>query len=128
MVTEKSKLQEEAELMEDSPGLGEKKEPDSSDVKSSPVGNEVLEFSTATTTEEDKGEVERRMSMNSDDLLYEDSLAESKPLPPGSVADDVLLELNSEEQEQFEVIDAAGGQEGQQEAGSATEDRGKGGS
>ena len=114
---------EEVELMEDSPVLDERREPDSSDLKSSPAG-ELLEFSTATTTEDDKGDGERRTSMNSDDLLYEDSLAESKPLPPGSAADDVLLELNSEEQEQFEVIDAAGGQEGQQEAGSTAEDRG----
>lgn len=90
----------------------ERTEPESSDIKSSPMRNEILDFST-TTTDDDKGDGRtRRLSVNSDDLLFEDTLAETKA-NPGSAGDDVLLELNSEEQEQFEVIDTAGAQEPQ---------------
>ncbi len=99
---------EDVEPMEDNSLLEDKTEPESSEL--TPLRNTTLEFSTATTTDEEKGDERvRHASVNSDDLLYEDSLAETKPHLPGSAADDVLLELNSEEQEQFEVIDTAGG-------------------
>ena len=66
------------------------------------------------STDENQVEKSRGLSVTSDDLLYEDNLAETKTTASVMAADDqdVLLELNTEDQEQFEVLDTAEVQEG----------------
>lgn len=104
----------------------------SSGVKSSPFQVEPLEFeglgSATLSAEEDKVGKSRRLSATSDDLLYEDSLAETRNVPSVSAADDqdMLLELNTEDQEQFEVLDIAEAEEeGAEERLDSTEGNGE---
>ncbi len=51
---------------------------------------------------------QRSVSITSDDILYDDHISENKD-NLNTDDQDVLLELNTEEQEQFEVLDSADG-------------------
>ena len=107
----------EASLDEDKYLRNAEQEDVLSDVKSSPFQLEPLELeglsSAALSADEERVEKSRRLSATSDDLLYEDSLAETRNIPGVLAADDqdVLLELNTEDQEQFEVLDSAEAEE-----------------